>query len=274
MVKRVMKTNVAVSFVVFALAIFGLSGCESTNSAADFGAGTANDGAVGIKGPGGETLIDTLDWALEVVGEPVAEKKSGYVLKVGDVLDVKFFYSPELNETVRIRPDGRISLQLVDEVAAAGLTATELDDLLTKKYSRILRRPDIAVIVREYAEQRVYIGGEVQSPGVIAISHKLTSLQAIFEAGGFKRTAEQRKVVILRNQGTEEPLFISVDLKPVLETGNISKDIVLRPYDIVFVPRTGIAKMGDFVNQYINQLVPAALTFGLVYNLNPEMEVK
>jgi len=84
-----------------------------------------------------------------------------YIIQAGDQLDIKFFYNPELNDSVTVRPDGKISLQLVDEVQAAGQTPAQLDDFLTEKYAKELRKPVITVIVKSFASQRVYVGGEV-----------------------------------------------------------------------------------------------------------------
>jgi len=200
-----------------------------------------------------------------------AAPNDAYVLQLGDVLDIKFFYNPELNEQVSIRPDGKISLQLIDEVKAEGLTPAALDAFLTEQYARILRQPEITVVVREFAGQRVYVGGEVASPGVIRTPGNLTALQAISQAGGFKSTAELSSVVILRNQGTQTPLFLTLDLKEDLTTHINHNDIVLQPYDVVFVPQSRIAKMNQFVEQYIDKLIPVTRTLGVFWSfeLNP-----
>lgn len=199
--------------------------------------------------------------------EPSGETNNEYILQLGDVMDIKLFYNPELNETVTIRPDGKISLQLVDEIEVLGLTPSELDKILTEKYSKILYKTDVAVIVKEFTSQKVYVGGEVNLPGLIPYAGTLTSLQAIFQAGGFKNTAKLKNIVILRNQGTEEPLFMTIDLKEDLIKHTQHNDILLKPYDVVFVPKTSIAKINQFVDQYIRQLIPVTTTFGFSYVL-------
>ena len=83
-----------------------------------------------------------------------------YIILPGDQLDIKFFYNPELNESVTVRPDGKISLQLVDEVQAAGLQPAELDARLTEAYSLELKKPLVTVIVRSFKGQRIYVGGD------------------------------------------------------------------------------------------------------------------
>ena len=93
---------------------------------------------------------------------PLAEE---YRIQAGDLLDIKFFYNPTLNEQVTVRPDGLISLQLIKSTEAAGLTPEQLTDRLKKEYSAQLKEPDIAVIVRSFAAQRVFVDGEVAKPG-------------------------------------------------------------------------------------------------------------
>ncbi len=197
-----------------------------------------------------------------------------YILQRMDRLDIKLYYNPELNEQVTIRPDGKISLQLIEEVDAAGITAARLDEILTERYSQRLRYSDVSVIVRDFASMKVYVGGEINSPGAISLEGRMSALQAIMQAGGYKNSAEIGSVVILRNNRTETPEFITVDLRADLESGTRHNDILLEPQDILFVPKTKIAKLGAFVEQYVDQLIPAAFSFGLVYNLNPEVKVR
>jgi protein involved in polysaccharide export with SLBB domain len=197
-----------------------------------------------------------------------------YVLRPWDVIDVKFYYNPELNEELVVRPDGKISLQLIDEVTVEGLTPAEVDSMLTALYTDKIPRPEVAVIVKEFPGMRVYVGGEVNVPGIIPLSGRMTSLQAIFHAGGFKRSARLGNIVILRDQGREEPLFLTIDLDDVLNRTGGEGDVVLEPYDIVFVPKTKIAKLNDFIDQYIENLIPISVAFGLTYNLNPQVELK
>jgi len=112
-----------------------------------------------------------------------------YYLQPGDNLEIKFFYNPELNESVIIRPDGKISLQLIDEIQAAGLTPSQLDDILTKKYSSQLKQSVLTVILKSFGGQRIYVGGEVNSPQVLTVVGKVNALQAIFDAGGLRDDA-------------------------------------------------------------------------------------
>lgn len=197
---------------------------------------------------------------------PQPQDTGAYVLQLGDMIEVKHFDNPELNELLPIRPDGRISLELVGEVQAAGLPVSDLQAILLQRYAEFVRQPEVAIIVKEFGGNRVYIGGEVPQPGVLQTNGRLTVLQAIFQAGGFLRSAELRSVVVLRNQGTATPAFLTFDLEDSLTTpGEHMNDALLRPYDIVYVPKSRVARMGDFVDQYIDELIPLPVTLGISY---------
>ena len=108
-----------------------------------------------------------------------------YRLQRGDEIEIKFFYNPSLNERLIIRPDGKISLQLIDELLVAELTPAQLDKILTRRYATELKQPELTIIVRSFVGQRVYVGGEVTTPQLVPLTGKMTALESIFRAGGF-----------------------------------------------------------------------------------------
>jgi polysaccharide biosynthesis/export protein len=177
-----------------------------------------------------------------------------YTIQPGDSLDIKFFYNPELNESAIVRPDGYISLQLVDEVLVAGLQPRQVDDMLTEKYSRELKKPVITVIVKSFSGQRVYVGGEVGQQGLLALPAGLTALQAVMQSGGFKITAQPSETLVIRKGPDSRPIPVRVDLSAALNGDTNAPDLILRPDDIVYVPKSPIAKANQFVNQYVEQL--------------------
>jgi protein involved in polysaccharide export with SLBB domain len=199
-----------------------------------------------------------------------------YQLHRGDALDIKFFYTPELNESVTVRPDGKISLQLIGEVDTVGLTPWHLARTLRERYTGILVNPEVAVLVRRFAGQKAYVGGEVDKPGLISFDGRLTLLQALIQVGWLKKSAELRNVVILRNSGSEVPTTLFVDLRQLIRKPAEAKEMVLQPFDVVYVPKSTVAKLNDFVEQYIDKLIPVArmLGFSFVYNLTPSVAVE
>jgi len=205
--------------------------------------------------------------ALHAVRAQRVEPPSEYILYPGDVVAVKFFYHPQLNEQLPIRPDGKITLQLVGDVQAAGRSLPELRAALREHYSPLLSRPEVAVMVIAVDSQRVYVGGEVTSPGAFPIVAGMTAMQAILTAGGQLKTAELRNVVILRDQGTHTPIVLLIDLQQGLQKLGQNRDVVVEPRDIVFVPKTKIAEANQFVEQYVDKLIPISRAFNLQYNL-------
>lgn len=198
---------------------------------------------------------------------------TAYVIQPGDRLDVKFFYNSELNESVTVRPDGKISLQLVDEVQASGLTPAELDDILTQKYSHELKKPAITVIMRSFVGQRVYVGGEVNKQGIIDLTTGMTALQAVIDAGGFKETALPEGAIIIRKGPDSRPVPMRVDLKKALYENTPESETRLKPFDIVYVPKSAIAKANKFVNQYIEKLLLfRGVSFGFSYEVHGDTD--
>jgi protein involved in polysaccharide export with SLBB domain len=189
-----------------------------------------------------------------------------YRIQIGDQLDVKFFYNPELNEQVTVRPDGRISLQLVHELVVAGLTPDELTGSLTKKYAPELKKPEITVIVRSFGGHKIYVDGEVNKSGMFPLMGFMTVLQAISQAGGVKDTARTSEVVIIRRGENNEPFVSQVNLRKVINGTDMSQDITLKPFDIVYVPRSPIADINIWVDQYIRKNIPIPISTGFGYS--------
>jgi polysaccharide biosynthesis/export protein len=178
-----------------------------------------------------------------------------YRIQPGDSLDIKFFYNPELNESLVVRPDGYISLQLVNEIMVAGLEPREVNEILTEKYSQELRKPVVTVIVKSFAGQRVYVGGEVDQQGLLVMPAGLTALQAVMQSGGFKNTAQPAETLVIRKGPDNRPIPLRVDLAAVLNGSTNGEDFRLQPDDILYVPKSSIARVNLFVNQYIEQLI-------------------
>jgi polysaccharide biosynthesis/export protein len=184
-----------------------------------------------------------------------------YRIQPGDILDIKFFYNPLLNETaLPVRPDGRITLQLVADVEVAGLTPEEARSLLIKKYeSSELRNVVVAVQVKAFGGQKIFVDGEVFRPGLFPLLGHITILQAIAQAGGMKETAQVDEVILIRRGPDNKPVAAKLDMQSVREGRDMTQDVLLAPYDIVFVPRTTIANIDIWVDQYIRRMLPFSL---------------
>ena len=188
-----------------------------------------------------------------------------YHIQIGDQLDIKFFYHPELNESVTVRPDGRIALQLVQELKVVGMSPLQLKEKLTKDYSVELDKPSIAVIVKAFNSQRVFVDGEVYKAGLIPMIGPMTVLQSIAQGGGVKDTARTSEVIVIRRVAENKVASLVVNLDDAIDGSDMGQDILLQPNDIVFVPKTPIANVDVWVDQYIRRLIP--VPFGVGYGL-------
>ncbi len=196
-----------------------------------------------------------------------AETLPAYRLQIGDVIDVKLQMNPELNDQVTVRPDGKISTTLVDDVMAYGRTTREVAKDLEDLYGKQLLNPQISLLVRSFAPSRVYVTGEVTAPGeFINVGPNLSLVQAIARAGGLKASAQPSNIIILRRGAGETPVAYAADYYNAITGNDAASDVRLAPYDIVYVPRSGIADASLHFDQYIRQFVP--ISSGINYQLN------
>ncbi|MDR3424555.1 MAG: polysaccharide biosynthesis/export family protein [Alphaproteobacteria bacterium] len=190
-----------------------------------------------------------------------------YLLQVGDVLDIKILSNPELNDQVVVRPDGMISTTIASDVPALGHSTRDVQDELALYSEDLLRAPKISVIVRSFAPNRVYVLGEVRTPGeFITIGPNLTLLQAIARAGGLSNSAQPDNIVIVRRGATDKPQAYAADYRAAASGENPSADVRLAPYDVVFVPRSGAADTYLYFQQYLQQFVPDSVNVQGMHN--------
>lgn len=191
-----------------------------------------------------------------------------YVIRAGDELDIKFFYNRELNERVTVRPDGRISLQLVHDVPAAGLSPEELTRILSRRYAAHIKEPEISVIVKSSGSRRIFVDGQVKNPGLVAMGGYMNVLQALASAGGVMDSALESQVLVIRRNGLEKPFIIAVDVEKIRSGEDTSQNIELKPYDIVFVPKSRIAQVNTWVDLYLRKNIPFDFSAGVYRSLD------
>jgi protein involved in polysaccharide export with SLBB domain len=199
---------------------------------------------------------------------PITDADSGsYRLTAGDTIEIKFISNPELNELVKIRPDGRISMPLVGELLVADRTIGELSLRLTTAYRDILRSPSATIQIREFADRRVFVGGEVNRPGMLPLVGKQTALSAVMEAGGFRPTAARDEVVVIRRGDQDTPLQMRLSLKTKDGQAGEAARFSLQPLDVVLVTESGVARTNRAIDQYVRQMIPLTLTGGFTWLL-------
>jgi polysaccharide export outer membrane protein len=158
-----------------------------------------------------------------------------YMIGPQDVLEIDVWKEAELTRSVPVRPDGKISLPLLNDVQAAGLTPTQLSEELTTELKKFITDPQVTVIVTQINSQRVYILGEMTRPGAYPLLPGMTVLQALSSAGGFTPFASMKKIYVLRSEGGKQEKF-PFNYKQVVKGKNPEQNIVLKAGDQIVVP--------------------------------------
>jgi polysaccharide export outer membrane protein len=166
-------------------------------------------------------------------GMPSSAAGSSYVIGPDDVLMVSVWKEPDLTSTLPVRPDGSISLPLLNDVQAAGLTPMQLAAAITEKLKKYVGDPRVTVVVKEINSKKIYVTGEVQHTGALQMQPGMTVLQALADAG-FTQFANTKRIYVLRTEnGVEQK--IPVNYKRLLK-GQAGQDINLKPGDTIVVP--------------------------------------
>ena len=165
----------------------------------------------------------------------VAADSDRYVVGPEDVLYIHVWREDALSRTLPVRVDGYISLPLVHEVKAAGLTPLKLKESLTERFKEFIENPNVSVTVMEANSFKVYVSGQVKTPGVYRLRSETTLLQIIPMAGGFTEWANQKKILILRKENGKEKRII-VNYKKILKGDAPDSNIALKAGDTIIVP--------------------------------------
>ncbi len=196
---------------------------------------------------------------------PVSElskmPRSIYRVQEGDVLDIRFRFTPELNDVQMVRLDGRISLTYLPDLRVADMTIDQMRAALAARYAPILHNPVITVIVQSSSASRVFIGGEVQSPGEFGFTGRGTLSQYLTKAGGLKDSGAGGDILLIRRGPDFAPYMSVLNAAAVFSGRNPGQDIDLMPYDVIYVPPTRIAQVDRLSDQYIRQIVPISFNY-------------
>jgi polysaccharide biosynthesis/export protein len=166
--------------------------------------------------------------------QPVSVAGPGYIIGADDVLLVSVWKEPDLTTTLPVRPDGNISLPLLNDVAAAGLSPTQLAASITEKLKKFVADPRVTVVVTQINSQKIYVMGEVQHTGAIQLLPNMTVLQALADAG-FTQFANTKGIYVLRAENGRQQK-IPVNYKRLLKGQAIDQNIILKPGDTIVVP--------------------------------------
>ena len=165
----------------------------------------------------------------------VAVDGDQYMIGPEDVLYIHVWKEDALTRTVPVRMDGKISLPLIQEVKAAGLTPLQLKEVLMRKFKEFIENPIVSVTVVEVNSYKVYVIGQVKNPGVQRLRSETTVTQIIVMSGGFTEWANQKKIVVVRKEDGREKRM-KVNYKKIMDGKDLTTDVVLKAGDTVIIP--------------------------------------
>lgn len=175
--------------------------------------------------------------------EPHLVARARYTIKSGDKIEVNYRYTPELNQTVTVEPDGFINLDPTGELKVTGLTLAQVTELITQSASKRLHDPKIVLTLKEFHKPYYIVAGEVKRPGRYEMDESTTALQALLNAGGMDAAAQSSQVIVFRRLNAENDEVHVLDLHKVKKAQDLEHDLMLEPGDMILVPRDRIAKM-------------------------------
>jgi polysaccharide biosynthesis/export protein len=157
-----------------------------------------------------------------------------YVIGPEDVLTILFWRDKDLSADAVVRPDGKITLPLLNDLQAAGLTPEQLKDAVEEAASKYVADPTATVIVKEIRSRKVYVLGQVLKPGTVPLASEMTVLQLIAEVGGLQEYANKRDITIIRSENGRERRF-KFNYNEVVQGRRLEQNILLKPGDTVVV---------------------------------------
>jgi polysaccharide export outer membrane protein len=170
-----------------------------------------------------------------------------YQLCVSDVLDLDFPFTPEFNQTVTVQPDGYISLRGMEALYVEGKTLPELTQMLQGAYGKILHDPVISIVLKDFAKPYFIVGGQVSHPGKFELRGDTTVVQALEIAGDFNEDAKHSQVYLFRRVSNDWVETRKLDVKKMLHKGNLAEDLHLQPGDMLYVPKSAMAKIKRYI---------------------------
>ncbi|OGF47684.1 MAG: hypothetical protein A2452_03375 [Candidatus Firestonebacteria bacterium RIFOXYC2_FULL_39_67] len=170
-----------------------------------------------------------------------------YTIKAGDTLNIVITPTDDLSKEVQVQSDGKITLKLIGEIQASGITLKELSSRIEKEYEKYVTKPVVSVTLKEFGKRKVYVMGQAKGSGSYDYRDGITVLELVSLAGGFSIEAELSQVKVFRGTGDKRTI-LEVNMEDVITKGELKKDIQLKPDDIVYVPQKGVAGWNWFLN--------------------------
>ncbi len=180
----------------------------------------------------------------QAAAEPVLQTHDPrYELRIGDTFDIGFRLTPEFNQTVTVQPDGYINLRDLPDLHVAGKTTPEITEILKKRYSRILHDPEITLMLKDFEKPYFIANGELGKPGKYELRGDTTVLEAIGIAGGINEKSKHSQVLLFRRASDKWMSVKVLDVKQMINSGDLTEDLHLRPGDMIYVPKNALSKI-------------------------------
>ena len=176
-----------------------------------------------------------------------SERDQRYRIQPNDVVEIQFRYTPELNFTATVQPDGYVSGQATGDVSIGGLTVAEASAAIRTKAAVRLQDPEVTVLLKDFVKPHFVVAGEVNHPGTYDLRGNTGIIQAIAMSGGFKDSAKRTQVVLVRRANAEYAEVKVFDMNKRMSPAEIREDITLRPDDMLVVPRNRITKIEPYL---------------------------
>jgi protein involved in polysaccharide export with SLBB domain len=192
------------------------------------------------------------------IGPPT--EQPAYRLQPGDVIELHILSNPELNEQVVVAPDDRVTFQFAPSISVGGRSLQQVTEMLNKAYGTTTNN-DLQVVLRSQVGTRVYVTGEVTAPTEVVANGQISALSAVTRAGGFKITAQRSEVVLMRRDENNQPHLYALNLLAAMQGKDPSADILLQPYDVIYVPRDRISNV-SLVFERIHNAIPFSANYG------------
>lgn len=190
--------------------------------------------------------------------EKSAEPHPQYRIGNGDFIEIGVWGHTELQRSLRVLPDGSVNFPLIGSVKAAGVTPDELSAKVREKLLHYFRNPLVSVLVLDYKSKQILVIGEVVKPGLYQYEGAMTVFDAVGTAGGYKKHAELKSILVVRNGYAKTPKFYLADMYRLIHNGSRIGNLPIQPGDIVYVPQNFIGNVGDFFDFWMSKVRPAA----------------
>ena len=199
--------------------------------------------------------------------EAPAREAPAYLLRPGDILAIDFAADEDLDLETPITPSGTITLPMAGEIPAAGMTIDKLATLVAEEMSAYLLDPTASILIRDLEHQFVFVIGEVENPGRIETYGGITITGALAVAGGIAPSGRPSSVMVVRTTGVERPVAFKVDVTKILSARDMSQDVGLRDNDVVYVPKSVIGQINEFLDLFTTRIAPAQLFYLRGYDM-------